>query len=288
MSDAPLPNFLVIGAAKCGTTTVCDLLAEHPDVFMSDPKEPHFYSRLTKFHERRTWYESLFAGAEGCAAAGEGSTSYTHPHRIDFVVPRIREDLPDARLIYVVRHPVRRLESDWKMRLREGRASNSIVDAVDKQASLVTFGLYWKHLSLYREAFADEQILVVFLEDLAEDPEGQLPGLYRHVGVDPTFVPEDPGRERNAADDYREDGAVASAVKKVPGISSVKQAVPAWVTRSLKNVLTAPHDPTPDWDPDALRLVESYFRKDTRRLLRHCEKPEDYWGGLTDDVRSPG
>lgn len=70
------PTFLVIGATQCGTTTMCDLLAAHPDVFMTSPKEPHFYSRLATFPQRRD-----------------------------------QKELPDARLIYMIRHPVRRLES---------------------------------------------------------------------------------------------------------------------------------------------------------------------------------
>lgn len=271
------PTFFVIGAAKCGTTSVCDLLAAHPDVFMSDPKEPHYYSRLTTYHELRPWYASLFGGADGYTAVGEGSTSYSHPHRIEFVVPRIRENLPDARLIYMVRHPVRRLESDWKMRLREDRVSHSISEAVDRNASLISFGLYWRHLSVYREAFPDDQILVVFLEDFADDPHRKLAEIYRHVGVDSTYVPDDPCRERNAASDYREDGALASALRQVPGFRALKERVPDWAVALTKHTLTTDFEATPDWDPDALELVRSYFRHDTRRLLEYCGKPAAYW-----------
>ena len=57
---------------------------------------------------------------------GKGSASYTHPHRIDLVVPRLQREIPDCRLIFMVRHPVRRLESDWKMRTLEGRLSPDI------------------------------------------------------------------------------------------------------------------------------------------------------------------
>lgn len=271
------PTFFVIGAAKCGTTSVCDLLAAHPDVFMSTPKEPQYYSRLTRYDDLRPWYDALFTGAEGFPAVGEGSTSYTHPHRIDFVVPRIREHHPDARLIYMVRHPVRRLESDWKMRLREDRVPTSIVDAVDVDASLVTFGLYWKHLSKYRDAFPDEQILVIFLEDFASRPGRELSRVYRHIGVDPSFVPDDPDRERNAASDYREDSLLAAALRELPGATKLRNALPAWADRLLKSALTRDFEAAPDWDPAALEFVRGFFRDDSRRLLRYCGKPQDYW-----------
>lgn len=277
MTDPDRPTFFVIGAAKCGTTSVCDLLSAHPDVFMSDPKEPHYYSRLTKYHELRPWYDSLFEGAGGHAAVGEGSTSYSHPHRIEFVVPRIREELPDARFIYMVRHPVRRLESDWKMRLREDRVPESIAEAVDRNASLVTFGLYWKHLSVYRDAFSDDQLLVVFLEDLAERPRRELSRIYRHVGVDPTFVPEDPGRERNASRDYREYGTLGAFLRRLPGFSAVKETAPDWAVSLVKRGVTEEFEASPDWDPDALELVRSYFRDDAQKLLEFCDKRADYW-----------
>lgn len=104
------PTFLVIGAAKCGTTTLCELLGAHPDVFVTDPKEPHYFSRV-KRHLKQEWYEGLFAGATTEKALGEGSTSYSHPNRINLVAPTLRRLVPDCRLVYVVRHPVRRLES---------------------------------------------------------------------------------------------------------------------------------------------------------------------------------
>lgn len=271
------PNFFVIGAAKCGTTSICDLLGEHPDVFMTTPKEPHFLSRLTRYNELRSWYDSLYEDAQGCAAVGEGSTSYTHPHRIDFIVPRIRTHYPDARLVYVVRHPVRRLESDWKMRLREKRVPASISRAADKQASLITLGLYWKHITKYRKAFSDDQIRVVFLEDFSDAPEQELAELYRHIGVDPDFVPDNPRRKRNAARNYREDGKLASALRQIPGTSTLKRSAPDWAVRLLKNSLTYQVEREPDWDADALELVRGYFREDSRRLLLYCGKPVDYW-----------
>lgn len=277
------PNFFVIGAAKCGTTSVCDLLGAHPDVFMSNPKEPHYFSRLTKQHELREWYGSLFEDADTHAAVGEGSTSYSHPHRIDFVVPRIVEEVPEARLVYMVRHPIRRLESDWKMRLRENRISKSIGEAVDRNASLVTFGLYWKQLTRYLDAFPEEQILVVFLEDFAENPSEELSRIYEHIGVDPTFVPEEPGRERNASQDYREDGTLASALRELPGFGALKGAVPHRTRAWIRNQLTREFDATPNWDRTELEAVRSYFRQDARNILDYCGKPVDYWKLAEDD-----
>lgn len=271
------PTFLVIGAPKCGTTTVCDLIGDHPNVYMTTPKEPHYFSRLTKYRELRPWYISLFEDCDSCEAAGEGSTSYSHPHRIDFVAPRIRDVLPDCRLIYMVRHPIRRLESDWKMRLREGRVPESINEAADEHASLITFGLYWKHLQTYRKNFPDEQLLVIFLEDFAEHPGRELRRILRHIGVDPSPAPDDPDRRRNATEQYRKKGTLAALIRRFPGYDRLRQTVPERIVELSKSVLTDEFNPSPDWDGEALSLVRDYFREDSRKLLRHCGKSPEFW-----------
>lgn len=155
-----LPNFIVIGAAKCGTSSVCRLLGSHPDVFMSDPKEPAYFSRRNGFEELRGWYTGLFRGAEGKHAFGEGSTRYTHPEFMELSASRISREIPDCRLIYMIRHPIHRLESDWKMRHQEGWTPDSINQAIAKQPILVKHGMYWTNLNVYRKYFRDEQILV--------------------------------------------------------------------------------------------------------------------------------
>lgn len=274
-----LPTFVVIGAAKAGTTSVCDLLGAHTDVFVTDPKEPHFFSRITAFEDRREWYASPFEGAGDAAARGEGSTSYTHPNRISFTAPRLREHVPDCRLIYLVRHPVRRLESDWKMRRLEGRAPESIGQAVDRNASLLTFGFYWSHLSVYRELFPDEQIRVVFLEDLARDPETELRALYRHIGVDPDFVPPGLGRPRNTSTSRAQSVAIENLVRTIPGGRRISSLLPEVLKELVRETLARPedHEPVVEWAPRELEAVETLYRKDSRKLLAHCGKSADFW-----------
>ena len=274
-----LPTFIIIGAAKAGTTTMFDLLGEHPDVFVPHTKEPSYFSRLATFSTSQSWYESLFAEAGAVIARGEASVSYTHPERIEFVAPRLAEHVPHCRLIYMVRHPVRRLESDWKMRVLEGRVPPAIGQAVDKKASLITFGMYWKHLNFYREYFPDGQILVVFLEDLARDPISELRRAYRHIGVDPTFVPASVGQPRNTAQERALSITVAKIRRWFPVAGRVASWLPNDVLQLTKKVLVRAqrHEVEPEWSPEELKAVLGYFREDSRRLLKFCGKPADYW-----------
>jgi len=272
-----LPSFVVIGAAKCGTTSLCDLVGQHPEVFMSTPKEPHYFSRVNDVDRGRAGYESLFADASPFAAVGEGSTSYTHPHRVDIAAPRIREVLPSARLIYMVRDPIRRLESDWRMRVREGRVPDSINEAVSAHPSLVTFGLYWKHLNVYRRLFEDDQILLVFLEDFAEDPMLVLAEVFRHIGVEPGFEPRDPTTPRNAASRARRDRWFASGLRRLPAFRALKDRLPRPAIDLLKRFGTARYDIRVDWDEETLNSVRDILMDDARKLLDFCGKPRDFW-----------
>lgn len=273
-----MPSFIVVGAAKCGTTSICELMSKHPNVFMTKPKEPHYFSRLATFEQRRKWYVSLFDGSEPFSARGEGSTSYTHPHRIEFVVSRIREFIPECRIIYMVRNPIKRLESDWKMRLYERRSFQSINEAVEEEASLITFGLYWKHLSLYRSFFPDEQILVLFLEDLSKAPHLQLARAFRHIGVDPSFVPkEDLTQPRNSSKDFRKYDWFAKRINYLARFGRMKELVPRSMQRAARNLLTSEFKPVVEWDKAILDEVVGHFSEDSSRLLEFCGKSMDYW-----------
>jgi hypothetical protein len=272
-----MPNFIVIGAAKCGTTSMCDLLGMHPTVFMTDPKEPHFFSRENDESKPQAWYESLFAGAEGCSAVGEGSTSYTHPNVIDVAASRIASAIPDCRLIYMVRHPLKRLESDWRMRRHENWAPDCINEAVEKQRNLVRHGLYWKNLSVYRRFFPDEQILIVFLEDFSKDPDAELRRCFKHLRVNPSVIFPDARRARNRSQDLRRDGRIAAFLRKMSLFDCFKAGVPPWLLTAGKRTLTRREEFVVDWKPHIrLRVIEQ-FQADSQQFLQFCGRSADFW-----------
>lgn len=274
-----LPTFLMVGTAKCGTTSICSLIDEHPQGFVSDPKEPHYFSNLVMYDERRSWYESLFEDAEDGMVAGEGSVSYTLPSRIDFVAPRIKSAIPDCRLILTARHPIDRIESDWKMRTVEGRDTRSISNDVQRWVEMVRLGLYWDNLSVYRELFDDEQILVVFLEDFAEEPLREMRRVYDHIGVDPEFVPDDLGESRNTAEDRRRAVAVSDVATVLPGVRRLDPLIPDRIVELGKALLARRerYNPNVEWDDNVLREVKKVFREDSRELLEYCGKEASFW-----------
>ena len=272
-----LPNYMVIGAAKCGTTSICDLLGAHPDVFMTHPKEPAFFSHRKDPSKNWNWYKSLFAGVTKEIAIGEGSTAYTHPDVIYKAAEGIAAAIPQCRLIYMVRHPLKRLESDWRMRRRERWTPASINVAVREQANLVRHGLYWRNLSTYRQFFPDEQILILFLEDFSRSPEAALRRCCSHLGVRTDVDFMDPQRPRNRAEDKRADGAIAARLRRWGGFEEMKRHVPRWLVNAGKATLTRERTFAAQWDPEVYGRVVHELAEDAETFLAHCGKPPDFW-----------
>ena len=273
-----LPTFLVIGAAKCGTSSLCRLLGSHPDVFMSNPKEPHYFSRLPDSIATPSWYESIFATATGYSALGEGSTSYTSPNRIRRSARRVAQTVPDCKLIYVVRDPISRLESDWKMRFHEGWTPVSINDALVRQPDLLNAGLYWHSISIYREYFADTQLKVVFLEDLVQNPRDVLFECYKHIGVDPEFsLKVDLVVRTNDSAGLREVSPLVRWIVHSRWWHGIRDSIPQSSRNVGNSIFSKKHNYNIEWDQILFASAVAELRDDASQFLHFYGKPQDYW-----------
>lgn len=271
-----LPSFFVIGQAKCGTTSVCEALRRHPDVFFSDPKEPHYFT-FDLPEKTRDWYLTLFRDAGGASAVGEGSTSYTRPDVCDACAEAIRDEVPDARLVYLVRDPIARLESDWKMRVREGRATwNDINRSLADNPEVVELGKYWRNLAGYREYFAEDQLLILFLEDLSAHPEPIMRCLHRHIGVEER-ASCDAVTPENTARRQRRDGWLLATARRIGLAELARGLLPDRAIRVLRRWGTTPFLYEANWDSALLADMQAMYREASRPLLEFCGRPPDFW-----------
>lgn len=207
-----LPNFLIIGAAKSGTSSLYMYLKQHPDIFMSPIKEPHFFSfdsesKMTKgpgdpIRKAITDYDQyihLFDNASEESAIGEASTSYLYRPEAP---KRIHELIPDVKLIAILRDPAERAFSAYMHVVRDGRETlsnfsealkleaNRIQENWDPIWHFTKVGFYYKQLARYYDLFDQDQIRVYLHEDLVKEPEKLLENIFCFLDVNPDFSPD--------------------------------------------------------------------------------------------------
>jgi len=193
-----LPNAIGIGAAKTGTTWLFKCLQRHPQVFMAACKETNFFSYGT-IEGRLPEYAEHFRGSDGAVAVGEISTRYLTS---ELAPARISAHVPRARLFVSLRNPVEQVYSHyWHLRRQnfhewDGRTPPaSLEEAVDRYPGrLLEPARYAGHLQRWLEHVGGSRLHVILYDDIVRDPGRVLRDLYRYLGVDESFLPEDAAR----------------------------------------------------------------------------------------------
>lgn len=274
-----LPNYLVIGAQKSATSSVCDLLAAHPDVFMCAPKEPYFFSHDEHWAKGFEWYERLFEDSDGCSMIGEGSTTYSQCDLYPNAVDRIAEHLPGVKLIYIVRNPLERIQSHWMhYRTKGDREPRPFDVAIRERGEYIDNSLYCKQIDRHRSLHSDDDILVLFFEDFKKDAHAIMQRVFEFLGVDPSFVPEDADKPRHVTASGRVDTPVLRPLRALPGFGWLCDSSPAWVREGFRKILKKPIEGRPEWDESTRRFVIERLADDNRAFLQRYGKPDDYWG----------
>ncbi len=181
-----LPNLVVIGGLKCGTTSLHHYLGLHPEVQMSRPKELNFFVEELNWELGSEWYASYFRS--DAPVRGETSPHYTNYPRFDGVAERMGTLIPGARLIYMVRNPIDRMLSHYLHNVAGGYDDRPLERALsDPESAYVNRSRYWLQLERYLERFDPSRILVVPREDLLGERAGTMREAFRFLGVDESF-----------------------------------------------------------------------------------------------------
>lgn len=211
-----LPTFLIIGAARSGTSTLYHLLQSSPDVYLRSSKrpEPHFFLKSDEYAKGFSWYlQRYFSNCRGRPARGEASTSYLCH---EFVAQRIRIHLPDIKLIAILRNPVDRAYSNYWHSVKYGHETLTFDDAIENESqrqaeqtdalmreiqpfSYIERGFYAKQLKNYLKHVSSEQMLVVLLEDIVQRPSSALNKIARFLDIRPMRETRAPKNTHNAS-----------------------------------------------------------------------------------------
>ncbi len=283
------PNFFIIGEPRSGTTSLHDLLAQHPDIFMSHIKEPHCFSSLdfpspedeilniTRDHSQ---YKELFANAHGYKIRGESSTYYL----ADPESPKLlRKQVPQAKLVAVLRDPIERAYSHYLLYNRRGAQEKSFLETVQENIDnpadqqtlvyhIVELGKYHEHISRYLQCFSKEQLHVVLLDDLMKKPKTTLKQIFAFLGVDESPAKEiELGEAHNSYAQPRNPllGKLMSN-KELTNIGL--KTIPRPLLRKLRNDVLLKKTKKPPLDPMAKKLLQQTYEPEVSRLEKLLDR----------------
>jgi hypothetical protein len=187
-------NLFIIGAAKCATSTVNEVLSQHTDIFMNkrnamgtNGTEASYFCD-DNYKERLHWYYSLYEAAPESKYYGDCSPIYSTVSIFPEMPKRIYEFNPEAKVIYIVRNPIERLKSVWAHTLSHGhwykdvfqsrfKYQRKLIMPLDFESDLFEYPSfiedtrYWKTIEAYQKHFSEDQFLLLFYEDIKNDPE---------------------------------------------------------------------------------------------------------------------
>jgi len=197
--ELPLPTFLIIGAQKCATRWLRFNLGLHPDVYAASAELSFFNNRPRYAYLGVSWYRDQFEGWTGEPVVGEATPGYMFwRHRPHICSERIRDVLPDVRLVAILRNPIDRAQSAMNHHIASSGLPNDsdLLDLVERtnperdRLGLISGGWYASSLEPYRETFGD-QLLVLVHDDIDVDPHAFYRRAADHIGAARPFVPPD-------------------------------------------------------------------------------------------------
>lgn len=258
-----LPTFIHIGGQRCGTTWVHKCLAEHPQVFMADPKELHFFNN--HFEEGEAWYRTRFQPRSEHKAWGEATPAYINRPEVP---QRIKDVCPNARLVACLRNPIERALSAYNLKRHGDLNYATFEEALEKQPDIMERGLYAQQLERYFAVFPREQILVQIYDDLVHHERRFIREIYTHIGVDAEYKPSWLGKTDNAV--------------ILPGVQDrLKSVGMGWMIRAIRDSKIGPAirrwnrqqktrkaGQYKDMKPETRRMLADYFRQPNKDLAK--------------------
>jgi len=275
-----LPNFLIIGAAKSGTTWLYEKLRRHPEVYMPRVKELYFFSRDGGEGKTRGWYEKHF---ESAPAVGEATPAYMYNEQVP---RRIADLIPDVKLIACLRHPTDRVYSHYWMNRGLGEVDCAFKDVVrERQDPYVRNGLYGEQLDRYLSYFDRDQLLILISEEVFSEPSASLNEICSFLEIDDTFYQDQEwiARRENRAARTRSRTAlevmsvVGGWMRHTEGARQVLDALKATgLTDLIKDANRKPRE-YPEMNPEVRKELDEYYAPTLLRVEEIVGREIEAW-----------
>ena len=279
---ATWPNFFIVGSARAGTTSLYHYLAAHPDIYLPSKKEPMFFCH-EEFSGERKWvrrdvvtkekdYLKLFRDTQHAEAIGEASSHYLSSPSAP---SRIREVIPGAKIIILLRHPIERAYSAYFLGVRRSGVNRPFSQIVDQDLNqhrglrhargYFESGLYYEQVKRYQEIFGPDQVRVYLFEDLQSDSLGLVKDVcdFLGVGSDGDFLRRTP--VYNAYSEPR-NGVFRWALSNPVTQYLAMSLLPAKLRTLGQDRILAKRAQKPSMDPKSRQLLCSFYREDVLKL----------------------
>lgn len=284
-----LPNFVIIGVAKAGTTSLYRYLDQHPQVFMCPVKETNFFA----YEDTRagTWtdevdppnparfrvktleaYEALFAGVSDEIAIGEASPRY---FRCPTAARRIHACIPDVKLVASLRNPADRAFSGFLMRVRRGHAEMKIRERLTPESHHVREGFYYRWLKRYFDIFPRDQVKICIFEEFKNDPARVIVDLFDFLGVDTNFLPDTSIRHNPAG--IPKSRLLSRLLFDSTLIRTAKSVLPESVQGLVKRVRQQNLRTPPTFPADLRAELLDLYREDILKLEALLDRDLSIW-----------
>lgn len=281
-----LPNMLIIGAAKAGTTALYQYMNEHPEVFMSALKETNYFAlgdegtkTLTgrgannKFMIRTLdEYRQLFLEAEDESVVGEASPLYLESST---AAARIHELLPGVRLIASLRDPANRAFSAYMMKVRNARETWRVDKAFDPGSHYVRVGFYYEKLKRYYDLFPAGQIKVILFDDLKQSPLDVCRDLFGFLGIDEAFSPDVSQIHNPGA--FPKNKLLNVAFGKIRNNEAVTSILPDWLISAGGHLRRKNLGDKLVMEPEMRARLVSLYKDDVSRLQELIDRDLSSW-----------
>jgi hypothetical protein len=220
-----LPNLIVIGAMKSGTSSLHSYLNLHPQISMSHPKELDFFVLEKNWSKGIGWYESHFV--DGARFNGESSPNYTKCHLFGGVPSRMHSIVPEAKLIYLLRDPIERIISHYVHNVAARSENRSFTDSLRANENYILSSKYYMQLEKYIEYFPKSNILVLTSEDLYKRRQQTLQTTFRFLGLDDDFYSQGFTDILHQSSVKKRRTGIGLLLAKLPGRKAIKALSPS-------------------------------------------------------------
>jgi hypothetical protein len=279
------PHFIIIGAGKCGTTSLHDYLNQHPEIYLCPKKETFFFINAQARTNHQKWgsvttleeYLSLFADAPQGAILGEISTNYyAYPESAAL----IHQAIPNTKIIAILRNPSHRAFSSYQMFVKEGHEQRSFSEIVTARTQHITRGFYYQELLPFYQQFPKTQIKILLFDDLVKNPQAFLQELFGFIGVRADFTPDMSKRGREGGLPKRrwlhrlltQDNPLRRAIAQ-----GMKLLVPLEKRQQLREKLVKQNIAPETLDRETHDRLIALYRDDIQQLQTLIDRDLSHW-----------